>query len=113
MATRLRLARTRSGLTQEVVASRIGLSRVHITNLESGRFDLSLRTLLDLSDLYQVSTDWLLAREPLSTKEIELGDLYEEREHLRAVMRRTVHMLQSVLDKSLGDECERTRQDSG
>lgn len=46
----LRKRRETAGLTQEVVAQRVGLSRTSITNIEQGRQHVSLHVLYALAD---------------------------------------------------------------
>lgn len=49
IAQRLRTARTRRRLTQQALASRLGMSREAISRYESGERDMHIATLIDLS----------------------------------------------------------------
>ncbi len=57
---KLRDARTRSGLTQETVAERIGISRQTVSNWENEKSYPDVISVIRLSDLYAVSLDDLL-----------------------------------------------------
>lgn len=60
IGTKLRNARTKSGLTQEKVAEEIGVSRQSVSNWENGRSYPDIVSVIKLSDLYSVSLDELL-----------------------------------------------------
>ncbi len=49
IAQRLRAARTQRQLTQQALASRLGISREAISRYESGERDMHIATLIDLS----------------------------------------------------------------
>ncbi|MEV5508283.1 helix-turn-helix domain-containing protein [Streptomyces orinoci] len=68
MAPRLRSLRSRSGLTLEAAAARIGLSPAHLSRLETGRRTPSLPMLLTLARTYGTTVSELL------------GEVGEERE---------------------------------
>lgn len=57
---RIRALRKQSGLSQDDLASRLGLLRTSITNIESGRQKLTLASLYKLSAAFNVSFDYLL-----------------------------------------------------
>ncbi|MFF7023592.1 helix-turn-helix domain-containing protein [Streptomyces klenkii] len=60
VAPRLRDLRTRSGLTLEAAASRVGLSPAHLSRLETGRRTPSLPMLLALARTYGTTVSDLL-----------------------------------------------------
>ncbi len=60
IGTKLKNARTKSGLTQEKVAEEIGVSRQSVSNWENGRSYPDIVSVIKLSDLYSVSLDELL-----------------------------------------------------
>ncbi|MFI9719834.1 helix-turn-helix domain-containing protein [Streptomyces sp. NPDC052396] len=68
VAPRLRALRSRSGLTLEAAAARIGLSPAHLSRLETGRRTPSLPMLLTLARTYGTTVSELL------------GEVGEERE---------------------------------
>ena len=57
---KLKEARTNAGLTQEQVAEKIMVSRQTISNWENGKSLPDIVSILNLSDLYQISLDELL-----------------------------------------------------
>lgn len=78
---RLRLAR---GEVQATLATALGVSRSHLTNIENGKDSASLETLVAIALHYGISLDWLIRGvEPgspmvLSLQEHELLRLYRE-----------------------------------
>jgi transcriptional regulator with XRE-family HTH domain len=46
---RLRLARDQSGLSQEAVADQLGVTQAHISQIESGQINVSLKTIARLA----------------------------------------------------------------
>jgi transcriptional regulator with XRE-family HTH domain len=46
---RIRVARSRAGLTQDALATRVSLSRTSVTNIEKGRQKVLLHTLCGLA----------------------------------------------------------------
>ncbi len=57
---KLKEARVNSGLTQEQVAERIMVSRQTISNWENGKSLPDIVSVMNMSDLYQISLDELL-----------------------------------------------------
>lgn len=57
---KLKEARTKSGLTQEQVAEKVMVSRQTISNWENGKSLPDIVSVMNLSDLYQISLDELL-----------------------------------------------------
>lgn len=65
MAERLRQAREYVGLSQEEVATALGISRPAVTNIESGSRKVEATELSTLARLYRRSLDYLLSgKEP-------------------------------------------------
>lgn len=56
----LKLERIRLGLTQEQVAEKLDFSTVYISNVESGKCDLSLLNAYSFSIFYGKSIEYLL-----------------------------------------------------
>ncbi|WP_176454137.1 helix-turn-helix transcriptional regulator [Siphonobacter sp. BAB-5385] len=54
-----RLIQVRGELTQEEFASRIGLNRVNISNIENGIQAMSIKTAKLIKEHFGVSLDWL------------------------------------------------------
>lgn len=59
VAARLRLARETAGLTQGQVARLMHKHRPTVSEIEAGRRRVSAEELVQLADLYGVSTSWL------------------------------------------------------
>ena len=75
IASRLRLARDRAGLSQGQVAKMLGLHRPAVTEIEAGRRSVSAEELAEMARLYSVSVNWLTN---------ETQDLAEDKLHLAA-----------------------------
>lgn len=57
---RVKAARLKCGITQEVLAERTGLSLPHISNIETGNTKLSLPAMIHVANALSVSVDTLL-----------------------------------------------------
>ncbi len=56
----IKFERTKRGYTQEKVAEDLNFSSVYISNVESGKCDLSLSNANKFAQLYQKTIDYLL-----------------------------------------------------
>src|SRR4051812_33771525 len=63
IASRLKEARTLSGLSQEHAANKLGLSRPAISEIESGKRKVSAEEIIQFAALYKVDTSWLLLQD--------------------------------------------------
>lgn len=74
IASRLRLARERAGLSQGQVAKMLQMHRPTVSEIEAARRAVTAEELSELARLYSVSVAWL-TREPqdLSSDKIELA----------------------------------------
>jgi transcriptional regulator with XRE-family HTH domain len=63
VASRLKDARSMSGLSQEQAALKLGLQRPAISEIESGRRRVSAEEIIQFAELYKVDPSWLLLRE--------------------------------------------------
>lgn len=68
---KLREARLKSGMTQEQVAERIGVSRQSISNWENEKNYPDIISVIELSDLYELSLDVLLKGDEEMIKHLE------------------------------------------
>lgn len=68
---RLKDARAKSGLTQEQVAEKVMVSRQTISNWENGKSLPDIISIMNLSDLYQISLDELLKGDAKMKEKIE------------------------------------------
>ena len=57
---RLKEMRKERGLTQEQLAAAVNMSTVHLGNIELGKRGISIDLLLELSDVLDVSIDFLI-----------------------------------------------------
>lgn len=57
---RLKKIREAMGLSQERMAEKLNISKVHYGNMERGKTCCSIDLLVEMSCLYKVSTDYLL-----------------------------------------------------
>ena len=60
IATRLKLAREMSGLTQSQVASQLGWHRPTVSEIEAGRRRVLAEELKTFAELYGVNVPWLM-----------------------------------------------------
>lgn len=60
MASKLRQARERAGLTQRDAATRLGIPQSIISELENGQRRLDVAELVSLSALYELPPTWFL-----------------------------------------------------
>ncbi len=62
IASRMTIARERSGLSQSQVAKELDLPRPSISEIEACRRKVSADELVQFADLYSVDMDWLAGR---------------------------------------------------
>ena len=62
---RLKEFRIKANMNQSTVADFLGISRAAYTNIENGKRNLDSNVLLSLSELFNVTTDEMLGREPI------------------------------------------------
>ena len=60
---RLRELRNKSGLTQNDIAAKLGVSGQTILNWENGIYEPKINQLIELADLFNVTVDYLIERE--------------------------------------------------
>ena len=61
---RIRKFRKAKGLSQEILAEKVGISVTHMSHIETGNTKLSLPVLVELAQHLEVHTDDLLQDEP-------------------------------------------------
>lgn len=66
----IRYLRTAQGMTQVELAHRLGVSKQSVSNWESNNIQPSIELLEKIADLFGVTTDHLLGREPLRTLDV-------------------------------------------
>ena len=57
---RLKELREEKGLSQEAIAEKLSISRIHYGSMERGTRGCSIDLLLDFAEFFHVSTDYLL-----------------------------------------------------
>lgn len=67
---RIKIARIKQGITQEIVAEKIGISPQHVSNIETGNARVSLTALVSIANLLKVSVDELLCDNILFSKPV-------------------------------------------
>ncbi|HGM3592333.1 TPA: helix-turn-helix domain-containing protein [Clostridioides difficile] len=74
---RIKVARIKKKLTQEVLSEKINVSPQHVSNIETGNSSVSLVTLVAIANTLEVSVDELLCDTILSSKAIFENELEE------------------------------------
>ena len=78
---RIKAARKRGKITQEVLAERAGISTPHMSNIETGKTKLGLPTIIAICNILDVSVDELLCDSVIHSKtifEAEAQRLFED-----------------------------------
>ena len=89
IGTKISFCRKKAGLSQEALATRLNISRQGVSRWETGEAVPDTEKIVQLSRLFQVSTDYLLLdeiKEPLTGQNptgIQTGPAKEKRRHLR------------------------------
>ena len=65
---RLRELRNKSGLTQNDIASKLGVSGQTILNWENGIYEPKINQLIELADLFNVTVDYLIERDKVPSQ---------------------------------------------
>ena len=97
-AARLTIARHAAGLTQEELAARVGLARVSITMMETGRSGTTLDNLTALCRALSASADFLLGLGEFPVAVDQLAELRTEIWRLRRGMHETANHLRQIAD---------------
>ena len=84
---RIKEERNRLGLTQEELAEQLYISHVHMNRIEKGKEGCSIDLLLELSECFGVSTDYLLTGRMLSAGEVK-GHLQDVLDDLAGILRK-------------------------
>lgn len=78
IGNRIRKARKAKNMTQAQLADAAKVSVVFLSNIESGKQDMTTKTLIAISDALQVSTDWILRNETREANQITTGEISAE-----------------------------------
>lgn len=74
---RIKIARIKKKLTQEVLSEKINVGPQHVSNIETGNSSVSLPTLVAIANTLGVSVDELLCDTILSSKAVFENELEE------------------------------------
>lgn len=69
-ANMLKKLRKNENLTQDQLASKIGITRDTLANYETGRREPDFTTLKNIASYFEVSTDYLLGREEFDNSDL-------------------------------------------
>ena len=67
---RIKIARIKADMTQEVLAEKAGISPTHMSNIETGNSKLSLQVIVALANALSVTVDSFLCDNVICSKEI-------------------------------------------
>lgn len=99
LSKRIRFLRVRKGMTQEQLASAIGLkNRDSISKIELGKQDISTQQISLLADIFDVSISYLLFGQ-IDKEEITLEDM----ELLKAYYRAPPHIQRAIKEMLKND----------
>ena len=74
LAKKIKNFRKKKGWSQEELAKRININSAHLSRLENGKYLPSIDLLKKLSEIFEVSTDYLLSDTNEEAKEIKIED---------------------------------------
>jgi len=104
LGNRIRKKRRQMGWTQEMLATKIGVSTSFIGHVERATRTASLETLVEIANALEVSTDYLLAASLSGDEEVEWSELGKLRPGQRAVMKEILRTMQDHIDTWDEDE---------
>lgn len=84
LGERLRISRMRKKLTQKEVAKKLNISNISLSAYERDTTDPDTKTLKKLSEIYEVSTDYLLGltdyenKDSYNQKKSKLDNIFDE-----------------------------------
>ncbi len=109
---RLKTIRKKQGLTQEKLSEMLGISQKHYSEVERGITGLSVRHLIQLSDILNISLDYLLKGSlPIDTENLELKNthiqinqlLYSSSEYTRNQMINILNIISNIAEYEKSD----------
>lgn len=96
---RIKIARIKKGITQEAVADIIDITPAHMSNVEAGKTKVNLPTLIQIANALDVSVDFLLCDNVISSKVIfenEAKEIFKDCDDYE--IRTLVELLKSAKD---------------
>lgn len=98
---RVKQARLARGMSQAELAEKLGLSDAYISKIELGKNAMTVTVLVKLSDILDVSTDWLLRNKTREAQEITIAELEEMFEDCnpneRNALMKLIHQMKSTI----------------
>jgi transcriptional regulator with XRE-family HTH domain len=98
---RIKIERVRKDMTQDKLAEITGLSNPHISNIESGSTQLSLKTLVLIADALETTPDALLCDSIAHGKTAFMNDILRETEDCDEVEIRIISDTVRILKQSI------------
>ena len=75
---RIKQARQAKGMSQMELAEAVGVSVSFLSNIEVGRQSMNIRTLIAISDVLDVSTDWILRNDTRAATSVTAEEIANE-----------------------------------
>lgn len=101
IGTRIKERRTKKKWTQEMLASEVGISNPHMSNIERGKTKVSLGTLLDIANALDATLDELLCDNLVRGKAVFDEEISRELQECSEEDIRIVYDVVKALVKSL------------
>lgn len=110
---KVRILRTKNGLSQEELAEKLDVSRQTISKWEAGVSFPEIEKLISLSDIFQVSIDYLLKDKQISTNSSENLDRIVFRFFNSSYeMADISHQLVEIMEDGIIDDSEKIQMES-
>lgn len=71
MGIRIRELRRKRGWTQDELAARLNISDRHMRNIESGKCGVSIDLLVEIADIFGISTDYIVLGKTHANNQLE------------------------------------------
>lgn len=102
IGARLKQARLAKNLTQQQLAEAADISVSFLSNLETGRQAMNIKTLTSLLDILNVSADWLLNNGTDSANHVAAMEIEKELASCTPKERETILRLVLLMKESIG-----------
>lgn len=102
IGARLKQARLEKNLTQAQLAEAADISVSFLSNLETGRQTMNIKTLATLLDILNISADWLLGNSTDSANHAAALEIEKELSSCTPKERDTILRLVQLMKKSIG-----------
>lgn len=102
IGARLKQARLEKNLTQAQLAEAADISVSFLSNLETGRQAMNIKTMATLLDILNISADWLLGNSTDSANHAAALEIEKELSSCTPKERDTILRLVQLMKKSIG-----------